>query len=102
VELHNDDFPGEQTPIRRAIVTRSPITGSVADILGLMLIIVGLVHYDNVLVPVLAVIGGALVLGYDFSSAHRRKRDIDGPARNGPLARTRRPRRLASPKRLLL
>lgn len=79
VELHNDDIRGEQTPMRRAIFTRSLITGSVAVVLGLVLIIVGVVHRDNVVVPVLAVIGGALVLGYDFTSARRRKRDLEGP-----------------------
>lgn len=79
VELHDDDIPGQQTPMQHAVFTRSLITGSVAVVFGLVLIIVGLVHRDNVVVPVLAVIGGALVLGYDFTSARRRKRDLEGP-----------------------
>ncbi|MDB6425873.1 hypothetical protein [Curtobacterium sp. 20TX0008] len=79
MELHNDDVPGEQTPARRALFTRSLITGSIAVILGLVLAIVGLAHDDNVVVPMLAVMGGALVLGYDFTSARRRKRDVEGP-----------------------
>lgn len=79
MKLHNDDIPGEQTPMGRAIFTRSIITGSVAVVLGLVLLVVGLVHHNNVTVPVLAVVGGALLLCYDFTSARRRKRDLEGP-----------------------
>lgn len=73
-------FSRAAAPERRS---RYPdITGSIAVTLGPVLIMVGLGHHENVIVPALAVIGGALVtlvLGYDFTSARRRKRDLEGP-----------------------
>lgn len=66
--LHSLRGAGRLAVVRSSVVAHS-----------LMLIVVGLVHHDNVMVPVLAVIGGALILAYDFTSARRRERDLEGP-----------------------
>jgi Flp pilus assembly protein TadB len=74
MQLHNDDVPGDQTPVQRFEFGKSLVIGVVVVVLGGVLTVVGIVQHQNPTVPVFAFVAGVLILGFDLRTRRARRR----------------------------
>jgi hypothetical protein len=74
MQLHDDDVPGDQTPVQRFEFGKSLVIGVVVVVLGGALTVVGIAQHQNPTVPAFACIAGVLIIGFDLSTRRARRR----------------------------
>jgi drug/metabolite transporter (DMT)-like permease len=74
MQLHDDDIPGDQTPVQRFEFGKSLVIGVVVVVLGGILTVVGITQHQNPMLPAFACIAGVLILGFDLSTRRSRRR----------------------------
>jgi hypothetical protein len=74
LQLHDNDIPGEPTSTRRFEFRKSVVLGIVAVVFGAVLLVIGLIGQRDIVVPVTAIVGGLLLLVFDYRSARAQRR----------------------------
>ncbi|WP_144761902.1 hypothetical protein [Curtobacterium sp. 9128] len=73
MNLHDNDIPGEQTPVQRFEFGKSVVLGIAVIVLGGILAVVGIVGHHNPIVPIVAVVAGVLIVVFDLSTRRSRR-----------------------------
>lgn len=74
MNLHDNDIPGEQTPVQRSEFGKSLVLGIAVIVLGGILTVVGIVGHHNPIVPIVALVAGVLIVVFDLSTRRSRRR----------------------------
>jgi hypothetical protein len=76
LQLHDNDIPGEPTPTQRFEFRKSVVLGILAVVFGAVLLVIGLIDQRNIVIPATAIVGGLLLLVFDYRSARARRRKV--------------------------
>ncbi|MEK6312481.1 MAG: hypothetical protein V4755_17440 [Curtobacterium sp.] len=82
MQLHDDDIPGDPTPVQRFDFRKSVIGGIVVVAAGVIVLIVGIAGHRDFGVPIVAIIGGMVILASDAACVRSRRKQR-GATRGG-------------------